>query len=268
MRKTTASRSPTRKIIYGDEDVLQQSLTIALKESALLQALGILLLAAILLAACAPVAPTFTAPTAAASPTPVVIDLNQLHANPWTLVAYGDPANPTVVQGVTSLTAQFAADGSLSGFGGCNNYSGTYQAGTDGTLKVGPLATTAMACAEGMDQETAYLTALQTANSFSFTTQGQLQVKYMAGKEQVMVFAIGQKPLTSTNWVLISMGDPENPQPVPAGNMISAVFSDDGALSGSGGCNQYNTSLYLAGRPDDDRAGRFHHDGLCNRDGG
>jgi heat shock protein HslJ len=208
----------------------------------LLRSLGILICLAVLFSACTPVAPTFTAPTAAASPTPVVIDLNQLHANPWTLVAYGDPANPIVVQGVTSLTAQFAADGSLSGFGGCNNYSGTYQAGTDGTMKIGPLATTAMACAEGMDQETAFLNALQTASSFSFSSQGQLQIKYVAGKEQVMVFAIGQKPLNSTNWVLISMGDPKNPQPVPAGSMITAVFASDGTLSGSGGCNQYNTT--------------------------
>ena len=177
----------------------------------LLRSLGILICIAVLFSACTPVAPT-----AAVSPTPVVIDLNQLYANPWTLVAYGDPANPTVVQGVTSLTAQFAVDGSLSGFGGCNNYSGTYQAGTDGSMKVGPLATTAMACADGMDQETAFLSALQTAESFSFSSQGQLQIRYVAGKEQVLVLAIGQKPLNSTNWVLISMGDPKNPQPVPA----------------------------------------------------
>jgi heat shock protein HslJ len=215
------------------------------KHTMLLRSLGILLCIAVLFSACTPVAPTFTAPTAAASPTQVVIDLNQLHANPWTLVAYGDPANPTVVKGVTSLTAQFAADGSLSGFGGCNNYSGPYQAGTDGTMKIGPLATTAMACAEGMDQETAFLNALQTASSFSFSSQGQLQIKYVAGKEQVMVFAIGQKPLNSTNWVLISMGDPKSPQPVPAGSMITAVFASDGTLSGSGGCNQYNSTYTL-----------------------
>jgi heat shock protein HslJ len=217
------------------------------KQSPLLYILGILLLAALLLSACAPNAPTFSAPTAGSTPTQVVIDLNQLYANPWTLVAYGDPTNPTVVQGVTSLTAQFAADGTLSGFGGCNNFSGTYQAGTDGKLTVGPLATTAMACAQGSDQETAYLTALQAANSLSFTPQGQLQVKYMAGKEQVMVFAVGQKPLTSTNWVLVSMGDPKSPQPLPSGTTITAVFSEDGSLSGTSGCNQYNTTYTLTG---------------------
>jgi heat shock protein HslJ len=215
------------------------------KPTMLLRSLGILICIAVLFSACTPVAPTFTAPTAASSPTPVAIDLNQLYANPWTLVAYGDPANPTVVQGVTSLTAQFAADGTLTGFGGCNNYSGTYQAGTDGTMQIGALATTQMACAEGMDQETAYLNALQTASSFSFTGQGQLQIKYVAGKEQVMVFAIGQKPLTATGWVLISMGDPTNPQRIPAGTVITAEFLDDGSLSGSSGCNQYNASYTL-----------------------
>ncbi len=216
----------------------------SVKGSALLQSLGFLLCVAVLLSACAPAVPTAT-PTPIVTPTQVVIDLNQLYANPWTLVAFGDPANPTVVQAGTNLTAAFAADGTLSGFGGCNNYSGTYQAGTDGTMTIGPLASTAMACADTMDQETAYLTALQAATSFSFRSPGQLVINYGTEIKQVLVFAIGQKPLNSTNWVLVSMGDPKSPQPVPAGSMITAVFASDGNLSGSGGCNQYNTTYTL-----------------------
>jgi heat shock protein HslJ len=111
--------------------------------------LGYLLCVAILLSACAP-----GLPVPAATSTPVVIDLNQLYANPWALVAFGDPANPTVVQQGTNLTAVFAADGTLSGFGGCNNFSGTYQAETNGTMTIGPLASTAMACADSMDAPT------------------------------------------------------------------------------------------------------------------
>jgi heat shock protein HslJ len=205
--------------------------------------LGFLLCAAILLSACAPAVPVVPA----ATPTPVVIDLNQLYANPWALVAYGDPTNPTVVQAGTSLTAVFAADGTLSGFGGCNNYSGTYQAGTDGAMTVGPLASTAMACADSMDQETAYLAALQAAKSFGFRSPGQLVVNYGTDPAQVLVFAVGEKPLVATDWVLISMGETANPQPIPAGTTITASFSNEGVLSGASGCNQYNTSYTLQG---------------------
>ena len=147
------------------------------------------------------------------APTPIVIDLNQLYANPWILVAYGDPANPTVVAGGVDLTANFTPDGQLSGFGGCNTFSGPVQAATDGTMTIGPLATTLMACAEGMDQETAYLSALQSARSFSFSSEGRLQITYgpETGANQVMIFIVGAKALTESNWVLVSYGDPAAP---------------------------------------------------------
>jgi heat shock protein HslJ len=207
--------------------------------SARICSLGILICIAILFSAC-----TGVAPTAVPTLTPVVIDLNQLYANPWTLVAFGDPANPTVVQQGLNLTATFANDGTVSGFGGCNNFSGTYTAGTDGTMTIGPLANTAMAC-EALNQETAYLTALQAASSFSFRSDGQLVINSGPDNKQVLVFAVGQDPLVGTNWMLVSMGETTNPQPVPAGTTITATFASDGTLSGSSGCNQYNTTYTL-----------------------
>lgn len=212
----------------------------------LMRSMGSLLFVALLLAACssptqtaAPI-PTNTAPPPA--PTQVVIDLNQLYANPWILVAYGDPANPTVVAGGVDLSAIFTADGQISGFGGCNSFSGPVQAATDGTMTIGPLATTLMACAEGMDQETAYLSALQSARSFNFSSEGRLQITYgpETGANQVMIFIVGAKALTETNWVLVSYGDPTALQTVPPGLVITAVFTSDGYMTGLSGCNQYN----------------------------
>jgi heat shock protein HslJ len=175
--------------------------------------------------------------------------VNQLYANPWILVAYGDPANLTVVQGGTDLTLTFNTDGTLGGFSGCNSFSGSFQAATDGSMSVGPLATTLMACPTGMDLETAYQSALQNARSFSFTSEGRLQIVYSpeGSAEQVMVFIVGVKPLTGTNWVLVSSGDPNNPTPVEPGVIITAVFSEDGYISGLSGCNQYNVGYTLSG---------------------
>ena len=212
--------------------------------------IGILLCVAIILGACTTSTPTPVATpfnTATPAPTPVVVDVNLLYANPWVLVGYGDPANPTVVAGGLVITAEFTPDGQLNGFGGCNTYNGSVQVATDGTMTVGPLATTLMACAEGMDQETAYLSALQSARSFYFGSQGRLVIKYGPETEtnQVMVFAIGAKPLTGTNWVLVSSGDPAAQQPVPAGTVITAAFSQDGFMSGLSGCNQYSAAYTL-----------------------
>ena len=212
----------------------------------LMRSMGALLCVALLLSACstptqtqAPI-PTNTAPPPA--PTQVVIDLNQLYANPWILVAYGDPVNPTVVAGGVDLTAIFTSDGQISGFGGCNSFGGPVQAATDGTMTIGPLATTLMACAEGMDQETAYLSALQSARSFNFSSEGRLQITYgpETGANQVMIFIVAAKSLTETNWVLVSYGDPAALQTVPTGLVITAAFTSDGFMTGLSGCNQYN----------------------------
>lgn len=214
--------------------------------------LGIMIVAAIILSACNTSTPTPTLiPTSippTQAPTPVVVDVNQLYANPWILVAYGDPANPTVVQGGTDLTLIITPEGLISGFSGCNTFSGTVNVATDGSMSVGPLATTLMACADGMDQESAYLSALQNARSFNFTSEGRLQIKYRpeGSANQVMIFIVGVKSLTGSNWVLVSSGDPNNPTPVPTGVIITAAFSEDGVMSGLAACNQYNVSYTLA----------------------
>jgi heat shock protein HslJ len=90
-------------------------------------------------------------------------------ANPligsWTVVGFnnGKQAVTTPAQG-TTLTATFTAD-QVNGSSGCNTYNGAYT--LDGnTVKIGPLATTRMACAQPvMDQETAFLAALQAATT-------------------------------------------------------------------------------------------------------
>lgn len=87
-------------------------------------------------------------------------------ANPlegeWLVTGYnnGKEAVTSPIAG-TELTATFTPDGQVSGNSGCNTFTGEYK--LDGTsLTVGPLASTMMACdQEVMDQEAAFLAALQ-----------------------------------------------------------------------------------------------------------
>jgi heat shock protein HslJ len=61
-------------------------------------------------------------------------------------------------------TLSFADPGRVTGNGSCNRYGGPVELG-DGTIKVGPVMTTKMACAPEIDaQERAYLAALQNAS--------------------------------------------------------------------------------------------------------
>jgi len=85
------------------------------------------------------------------------------------------------VVGAGRVTLAFV-EGRVSGRGGCNIYSGPVEIGS-GTLKVGTLISTKMACAEPglMQQESAYLNALQSARRYSFGSEGRLTITTQAG---------------------------------------------------------------------------------------
>lgn len=61
-------------------------------------------------------------------------------------------------------TATFK-DGQLSGYGGCNSYSGTYTLKEDGAIKIGPVMSTKMFCNKGSEGETEYYQALDKVNT-------------------------------------------------------------------------------------------------------
>ncbi len=215
-------------------------------------ALSVMVLFAMLLAACqpAPAPPTVTvepttpppAPTVP-PPTPTPDFSAQLQNQLWVLVASGDPTNPTVITEGITITATFAPDGTVSGSGGCNNYTGGYTLSGD-QISIGPLASTMMFCEAGSDEETTYLAALQQAKRLAFSAEGRLQIFYDPGDgtEGVLVYTIGQTPLVGTNWVLLAYGSPDAPTTVEPGTVITAVFYEDGSLTGQAGCNSYVAS--------------------------
>lgn len=92
-----------------------------------------------------------------------------LSGTSWIVTGYnnGRGAVVSVITGV-ELTADFGADGVLSGSAGCNRYTATYEvSGT--SLKIGPAAATRMACADPagvMEQEAQFLQALATATTY------------------------------------------------------------------------------------------------------
>lgn len=55
--------------------------------------------------------------------------------------------------------------GSISGFGACNRLMGSYKTGERRALKIGPLATTKMAC-PNLSQEQQFLRALESTTHY------------------------------------------------------------------------------------------------------
>ena len=81
------------------------------------------------------------------------------------MTGYNNGAGGVVSPAVgTTLSATFTAD-AVSGSSGCNTFSGGYT--LDGiNVTIGPLASTMMGCEQPlMDEEAAFLTALQTPSA-------------------------------------------------------------------------------------------------------
>ncbi len=183
-------------------------------------------------------------------PTPVpFVDLDQVYDLLWVLVGFGDAVDPTVVERDTLITLVFSGDGTVSGSSGCNNYSSSYELETDGTMSfTSPFAATMMHCPQGMDQEAAYLAALQNAQNLAITQEGRLEIFYESGQpfDEKLVYAQGETPLVGTQWLLVAFGDSGAPTSVEVGTTITVIYSDDGNVSGSGGCNYYAGSYEVS----------------------
>jgi heat shock protein HslJ len=110
---------------------------------------AILILGAVVLAACGPRA------------------AEDLEGELWALASYVNSQGEVVkVLSDTEMTATFVG-GEVRGNAGCNSYFGSYQV-RGNRLTIGTLASTEMYCAleEVMEQEMAYLIALETAASY------------------------------------------------------------------------------------------------------
>jgi heat shock protein HslJ len=86
------------------------------------------------------------------------------------------------------ITLEFSTDGRVAGTGGCNRYGGTFTAGDEGTLTVSALFSTRRACmGDGlMQQEQAYLAALETATAYAISG-AQLTITYGDGDALVFI---------------------------------------------------------------------------------
>jgi heat shock protein HslJ len=173
----------------------------------------------------------------------------QLENADWVLASYltlgGVMAEP--LPG-TNTTARFQ-EGQVNGNAGCNNYFGDYE--VDGNiLSVGPLASTEMFCGNPqgvMDQEYAYLAALGNAAFFEIDGE-QLEIADSDG-ESVLIYNVAEPTsLTGNLWQVLSYNNgKEAVVSVIIGTELTAVFDEEGQLSGSAGCNNYSAAYEVEG---------------------
>jgi heat shock protein HslJ len=162
----------------------------------------------------------------------------------------------TTIAGTSTIaesppTMAFAPEGTVTGTDGCNQYTGSFR--TDGgSIQVGQLATTRMACEPArMAQADAFAAAFSGATEWRQLESGDLELR---GHGDILASpGIAAPPsdaapptveLPGTSWVLIDLDGSAAFDAAVAPNL---TFADDGTLAGFAGCNTYNGSFTVDG---------------------
>ena len=164
----------------------------------------------------------------------------------WHLDSYLSQEGETVcVLPNTQVTALFESS-RISGNGGCNNYGGQYVA--DGTnLTISDVVSTLMFCAENVsDQESNYLANLQSAKSYN-VSGNLLRIADFNGTVVLTYSVVQPISLTGIEWDMLSYNNGKGGLvSALADTKITALFSEEGELTGSAGCNSYSTSYEVS----------------------
>jgi heat shock protein HslJ len=83
----------------------------------------------------------------------------------WKLVRLGDAPVQVADRQREPHVIFNASEARLSGYGGCNRVTGSFEVDGD-RLKIGPMAATRMACPDGMEQEQRFLQAIQKVATY------------------------------------------------------------------------------------------------------
>lgn len=176
----------------------------------------------------------------------IVSKERDLEGTTWVLELYVNSAGqPSGLQPDTQITVLFA-DGQLGGDAGCNSYTGQYTTeGSELTIDIG--AMTMMYCGpeEVMQQEQEYMAALGASASYHIEQDG-LRIANATGKTILQYRVQKATPLVGTNWEVLRYNNGKGGYTsVLLDTEISALFGEDGSLTGSAGCNNYTTSFEL-----------------------
>ncbi|MDD1666964.1 MAG: META domain-containing protein [Methanomicrobiales archaeon] len=193
-----------------------------------------------------PTVPTTAAPTAP----PVLSPVGSWDVTSMTYMSGGSSVTKSPPD--AQIYAIFGSDGTVQGFGGCNQYSAGYT--TNGSsMTVGDIISTLMSCGNVYDtQERAYLGILGAAARFE-NTGTQLTIFDAGTPGSKIVFKPGTEtpvPIPSAimgTWSLTGMTKNNAALTLASGVTTTAVFGSDGKLSGNGGCNQYSGTYVLTG---------------------
>jgi heat shock protein HslJ len=179
-------------------------------------------------------------------PAPEPLPADGIEGVTWQLSGYlvGGDAVASVPQGVVAWME--LAAGTVTGNGGCNSFSGAYA--LDGaTITFEPVTSTLMLCeGPGGEVETVFFEALPRVATWA-SDGSQLTLSDADGTPLLMFVPAPEQGLAGS-WVASGINDGQGGVvSSPISGDVTAIFGDDGELSGSDGCNTYRTTYTIDG---------------------
>ena len=132
--------------------------------------------------------------------------------------------------------------GRLQGFGGCNQFVGSYTVSGD-HMTLGPLAGTMMACAPPvMAIETTFKEAFSGTLYFRLS-EGRLALASTSDAKPKLVFDAAPQPrLEGITWEVTGFNNGRHAVVSPLVGTTLTVSFQDGAIVGSAGCNRFRAT--------------------------
>lgn len=157
----------------------------------------------------------------------------------WQLTAMGMAGEPAEIAADTVITLEFPTAQEITGYGGCNGYSGIYRA-DDEIVGFSEIIATLMACEDSvvMDQELMYFELLPLMTQYEIG-DGRLVLTSEDGLQQMQFVPSGAYALRRTRWQLSGYTSGGESMTPPEGAPITLEFSTQNDVGGSGGCNSF-----------------------------
>lgn len=203
---------------------------------------------ALALSACQPIQRQvgLTEPGTVPPDAPPAGDVSPLVETEWRLVSMGGRGSQTPVVEGSEVTIAFPDPEVARGSAGCNTFSGAYEQDRENVIFFHPFAVTMMACPDTaiMEQETAFLQALEAANSFTL----EAGLLFLIGPETTLTFTAVEAPAGGVAevgetgplvgaWDISAVTGPDG----AAVELVAPAyveFTAQGEVFGTGGCNR------------------------------
>jgi heat shock protein HslJ len=162
----------------------------------------------------------------------------------WQRTQYSDGAT-LAASDPSKYTITLLDGGRISIQADCNSGSSSYTL-TDAQLTIHPGAMTLVACEPG-SQDTVFLRDLLQVGTYVFDGQ-QLVLNLRADSGNMMFIPMAPASLNGVTWRITGYNNGQGGVvSVVEGTLLTAIFGDDGTVSGDTGCNMYRGAYAVAG---------------------